>query len=59
MKLSTMFQAKGMVRVVKGTVKELIGKVTSNTMLRIEGRFERITGNVQRKIGRAQGLCGL
>lgn len=59
MKLSTRFLAKGMFRVVKGTVKVFTGKVTSNTMLRIKGRFERFTGNVQRKVGRAQGLCGL
>lgn len=59
MKLSTRYQAKGMLRVAKGTVKEFAGKISSNTMLGIKGRFERFTGNVQRKIGKAQGLCGL
>lgn len=58
MKLSTRYQAKGIFRVVKGTVKEFAGKISSNTMLGVKGKLERFTGNVQRKIGKAQGLCG-
>jgi uncharacterized protein YjbJ (UPF0337 family) len=58
MKLSTRNQAKGMFRVVKGTVKEFAGRISSNTMLGIKGKFERFTGNVQRNFGKAQGLCG-
>jgi uncharacterized protein YjbJ (UPF0337 family) len=58
MKLSTRYQAKGMFRVVKGTVKEIAGKISSNTTLGVKGKFERFAGNVQRKIGKAQGLCG-
>ena len=59
MKLSTKYQAKGMLRVVRGTVKELAGKISSNTTLGVKGKLERIAGKVQRKIGKAQGLCGL
>ena len=58
MKLSTRYQAKGIFRVVKGTVKEFAGKISSNTMLGVKGKFERFAGNVQRKVGKAQGLCG-
>jgi uncharacterized protein YjbJ (UPF0337 family) len=58
MKLSTRYQAKGMYRIVKGTVKEIAGKISSNTMLGAKGKYERFAGNVQRKIGKAQGLCG-
>lgn len=58
MKLSTRYQAKGMFRVVKGTVKEIAGKISSNTALGVKGKFERITGNVQIKIGKTQGLLG-
>ncbi len=58
MKLSTRYQAKGMFRIVKGTVKEIAGKISSNTTLGVKGKFERFAGNVQRKIGKAQGLCG-
>jgi uncharacterized protein YjbJ (UPF0337 family) len=59
MKLSTRYQAKGIFRVVRGTVKEFAGKVSSNTTLGVIGKFERLTGKVQRKIGKVQGLCGL
>jgi len=59
MKLSTRYQAKGIFRVVRGTVKELAGTVSSNTALGIKGKFERFTGKVQWKIGKVQGLCGL
>jgi uncharacterized protein YjbJ (UPF0337 family) len=47
-----------MFRIVKGSVKEFAGKISSNTMLGVKGKFERFTGNVQRKIGKAQGFCG-
>ena len=59
MKLSTRYQAKGIFRVVKGTVKEIAGKISSNRTLGVKGKFERFAGKVQRKIGKAQGLCGL
>jgi len=58
MKLSTRYQARGMFRIVKGTIKEFAGKVSSNTALGVRGKFERFTGNVQWKIGKAQNLCG-
>jgi uncharacterized protein YjbJ (UPF0337 family) len=59
MKLSTRYQVKGLFRVVKGTAEEFAGKISSNKMLGVKGKFERLTGTVQRKIGKIQGLCGL
>ena len=59
MKLSTRYQAKGMVRIVKGTVKEFAGKISSNTTMGVKGKLERFAGNVQLKIGKAQGVFGL
>ena len=58
MKLSIRYQAKGIFRIAKGTVKEIAGKISSNTTLGVKGKLERFAGNVQRKIGKAQGLCG-
>lgn len=58
MKLSTRNQAKGMFHIIKGTTIKFAGKISSNTKLGAKGRFERFTGNVQRKVGKAQGLCG-
>lgn len=59
MKLSTRYQAKGIVRVARGTVKEIAGKISSNTTLGIKGKFERFAGRVQIKIGKAQGFLGV
>ena len=59
MKLSTRYQAKGMFRVVRGTVKEIAGTISSNTTMGFKGKFERLAGKIQWKIGKAQGFCGL
>jgi uncharacterized protein YjbJ (UPF0337 family) len=59
MKLSTRYQAKGIFRVLRGTAKEFAGRISSNTTLGFKGKFERLAGKVQMKIGKAQGICGL
>lgn len=59
MKLSTRYQVKGIFRVVRGSVKEMAGNVSSNTVLGVKGKFERLAGKVQWKIGKVQGLVGL
>jgi uncharacterized protein YjbJ (UPF0337 family) len=59
MKLSTRYQAKGIVRIIRGTAKEIAGNISSNSTLGFKGRFERLAGKVQWKIGKAQGFCGL
>lgn len=58
MKLSTRNQAKGLFRIIRGTAKVFAGKISANALLGAKGRFDRLTGTVQRKIGRAQGVCG-
>jgi len=58
MKLSTRYRTKGIFHEVRGTVKEVAGKISSNRMLGIKGRFERLTGKFQWKIGTAQGFFG-
>jgi len=59
MKISTRNQAKGIFHIVKGTAREFAGKISSNTMLGVKGKFERFTGTVQKKVGKTQGFCGL
>ncbi|MDA8413902.1 MAG: CsbD family protein [Desulfobacteraceae bacterium] len=59
MKLSTRYQAKGIFRVARGTLKEFAGKISSNSMLGVKGKFDRLAGKVQWKIGKAQGVFGL
>jgi uncharacterized protein YjbJ (UPF0337 family) len=39
---------------VKGTIKEELGKVTSNRNLKIEGKAEKKAGKVQQRIGHAK-----
>ena len=58
MKLSTRYQVKGMIRVVKGTAKAIAGKISSNAALGVKGKLERFTGRVQVRIGKTQGLLG-
>jgi uncharacterized protein YjbJ (UPF0337 family) len=59
MKLSTRYQTKGLFRIARGTFKKFSGTIRSNTKLEIMGRFERLAGRVQWKIGKVQGMCGL
>lgn len=59
MKLSRRYRAKGMFRVVKGTAREMAGKVCSNRTMGIKGKIERLAGRFQCKIGKLQGACGL
>jgi uncharacterized protein YjbJ (UPF0337 family) len=59
MKLSTRFQARGLFHRIRGTVREMAGRVCSNSTLGASGRLERVAGKVQGKIGKVQGFCGL
>lgn len=59
MKLSTKYRVKGLFHKVRGTAKEVAGRISSNRKLGISGKFERFTGKVQWKIGTAQGFLGL
>ncbi len=59
MKLSTRYQARGMFRVVKGTVKGILAIISANRTLGAKGKLEKVTGRMQCKIGKAQAVIGL
>jgi len=58
MKSSTKDQAEGKFHEVKGTVKEIAGKLTDNPKLEGEGTGEKIAGKVQEKIGQLKKVLG-
>jgi uncharacterized protein YjbJ (UPF0337 family) len=58
MKSSTKDQAEGKFHEVKGTVKEIAGKLSDNPELEGEGTGERISGKVQEKIGQFKKVLG-
>ena len=59
MKLSTRYQARGLVRIIRGTTKALAGKFFSNRTMGVTGKVECLAGRLQWKIGKVQGMCGL
>jgi uncharacterized protein YjbJ (UPF0337 family) len=59
MKLSTRYQARGLVRIIRGTTKSLAGRVLSNRTMGVKGKIECLAGRLQWKVGKVQGLCGL
>lgn len=59
MKLSTRYQARGMFRVVRGTVKGIVARLSANRALGVNGKLERIAGRMQCRIGKVQGAFGL
>jgi uncharacterized protein YjbJ (UPF0337 family) len=58
MKSSTKSQAKGKFHKVKGTIKEIAGKVSLNPDLEAEGKDEKRAGKVQAKIGEIEMVVG-
>ena len=58
MKSSTKDQAEGKFHVVKGTVKEVAGKLSDNPELEGEGAGEKVAGKVQEKIGQFKKILG-
>jgi len=51
MKSSTKNKAEGTFHKVKGTIKEIAGKLSDNLRLEAEGIGEKLTGEVQVKVG--------
>ena len=51
MKSSTRDKVEGKLHELKGTAKEIAGKLTDNPKLEGEGTGEKIVGKVQGKIG--------
>jgi uncharacterized protein YjbJ (UPF0337 family) len=58
MKSSTKDQVEGTLHQVKGTAKEVAGKLTDNPKLEGEGTGEKIAGQVQEKIGQVKKVLG-
>lgn len=54
MKNSSINQAKGKMREMKGRVKEGFGEATNNPDVEGRGKGERVAGKVQRKVGDVQ-----
>lgn len=59
MKLSTRYQARGLVRIIRGTAKAMAGRIISSRTLGIKGKIECLAGRFQWKMGKVQGMCGL
>lgn len=59
MKTSTRYRLTGIFHEIKGTVRGVIGKISSNRILGAKGNFERITGKLQYRVGKVQGAMGL
>jgi uncharacterized protein YjbJ (UPF0337 family) len=58
MKSSTKDQAEGKFHEVKGSIKEIAGKLSDNPKLEGEGTGEKIAGKVQGKIGQVEKVLG-
>ncbi len=58
MKYSTKDQAEGKFHKVKGTLKEIAGKLSMKPQLEAEGKDEKIAGKVQEKIGQVEDVFG-
>ena len=58
MKSSTKDLTKGTFHEVKGTVKEVAGKLSDNPKLEAEGFVEKISGQVQSKVGHVKKAFG-
>lgn len=58
MKSGTKDQAEGKFHELKGTVKEIAGKLSDNPELEGEGLGEKIAGKVQEKIGQVKKVLG-
>jgi len=54
MKESTKDRAKGTFHNVKGKLKEAAGIITDNPSLEARGKYEKVAGKVQEKIGRVE-----
>jgi uncharacterized protein YjbJ (UPF0337 family) len=59
MKRSTKDKSKGKFHVVKGKVKESIGRMTKNPKLEAEGQGEQLGGKIKKKIGQVEKALGI
>jgi len=58
MKSSTQDKAEGTFHELKGKAKEVVGKLTDNPKLKVEGAAEKVAGKVQTKVGQVKKVFG-
>jgi uncharacterized protein YjbJ (UPF0337 family) len=58
MKSSTRDQAEGKFHEIKGKLREVAGKLSDNPKLEAEGSFEKVSGQVQGRVGHAKRVQG-
>lgn len=58
MKSSNRDQIEGAFHELKGTVREIAGKLSDNPKLEVKGTAEKIAGKVQGKIGQIKKVIG-
>jgi uncharacterized protein YjbJ (UPF0337 family) len=51
-------QAKGLFHQVKGSAKEVAGKISGDPQLEGEGTGEKVAGKIQEKIGQVKKVLG-
>jgi len=51
---STKDQLEGKLHEVKGALKEKAGQMTNNPDLEAEGQAEKVTGTIQKKVGKVE-----
>jgi uncharacterized protein YjbJ (UPF0337 family) len=54
MKSSTKDNMEGKLHLVKGKIKEVVGKIVKNSELETEGKVENLEGKVQEKISQLE-----
>jgi uncharacterized protein YjbJ (UPF0337 family) len=58
MKSSIRDKAEGALHQVKGSVKEVAGKLSHNPKLEAEGTIEKVAGKAQGKVGQIKKVLG-
>lgn len=58
MKSSIRDKAEGALHQVKGSVKEVAGKLAHNRKLEAEGTIEKVAGKAQTKVGQVKKVLG-
>lgn len=58
MKSSTRDQVEGKIHEVKGSAKQVAGKLSDNPKLQVKGAVEKLAGKVQGKIGQIKQVVG-
>ena len=58
MRTSTRLMTRGMYREMRGTMRNLFGRLMRNRMIGLKGNYERIMGKTEQRIGRTCAVFG-